>query len=237
MKDSYNPRVVGDDGLEGVIAGPSDAGKDEVLIELNDGREISVPASALTRGPDGTWHVDKRANPERGDIVVPVLAERLEVGKRKVPTGAVRVARETLHRDEQVSMPLERERVDVRRVVVDRPIERPLAVRREGDTIIVPVVEEVPVVDKQLRLKEELHITRRRSVEQHTETVNVREQQAHVERVDAAGRPRPADVVGETPAAGPEHRSILDPTRPAPSVLHPETPERPRRRNKVLRED
>ena len=46
--------IVGDDGLLGTVLGPSDK-PDEVAIRLHDGREISIPASALSRDPDGTW--------------------------------------------------------------------------------------------------------------------------------------------------------------------------------------
>jgi stress response protein YsnF len=62
-------------------------------------------------------------------------------------------------------------------------VESAPEIRTEGDVTIVPVLEEVVVVEKRLVLKEELHI--RRSVK--TETVEVpitlRKQRAVVERL------------------------------------------------------
>ena len=52
----------------------------------------------------------------------------------------------------------------------------------EGDTIILPVVEEVLVVERRLILKEEVRLRRVRTTRRHTETVTVREQVAVVTR-------------------------------------------------------
>ena len=115
-------------------------------------------------------------------------------------------------------MPLTRETAEVKRVFIDKPVNGPMSVRREGDTIIMPVVEEVATVHKQLVLKEEIHITRRRRTEHHEETVQLRTEHAEISRTDAAGQPvKPA-------ALPPEERSILDPTKPKPSVLGPRRP-------------
>ena len=201
-------RVVGDGGIRGVVAGPSQNAPDEIAIELEDGSEISVPSSAFVRQPDGTWYVhtdhpgsfrELRSEPG-ADTVIPVIAEELEVGKRKRTTGKVRVEKRTTEHDESVSMPLTRERAEVRRVLIDKPIDAPPPVRREGDTIILPVVEEVAVVEKRLILKEELHIRRHRTTEQHEETVTLRNEFADVQRSDAEGRPLTAEEPAHTDA-------------------------------------
>jgi uncharacterized protein (TIGR02271 family) len=150
----------------------------------------------------------------------------LDIGTRKRATGAVRVEKESTAHDETVSMPLTRERAEVRRVMIDKPVDGPLPSRREGDTIIMPVVQEVAVVEKRMILKEEIHITRHRSTEQHEETVTLHTEHAAVERTDASGRPiapqeRPVTVGSDDSPLPPEERSILDPTKPRPSVLGP----------------
>jgi uncharacterized protein (TIGR02271 family) len=230
MEGDY-PRVVGDGGIRGIVAGPSQGSADEVAIELDDGSEISVPATALTRQPDGTWYVHTDypgrftdlARQSRDETVVPVIAEDLEVGKRKRTTGKVRVAKETTEHDETVSMPLTRERAEVRRVLVDKPVDGPLPIRREGDTIILPIVEEVAVVQKHLVLKEELHIRRHRTTEQHDETVTLRQEHADVQRTDAEGR----EVVTSPPAVEhATHRPLLEPD--------PKAKPRRIRKNKVI---
>jgi len=166
MANQNQSRVVGEHGLSGVILGPSDSSSDEVAIALADGREISVPPSDLSLRPEGGWFLRTGNEPER-EIVLPVISEDLDIQKRKRTTGKVRVEKKSIAHDETVSMPLTSERADVKRVVINRPVDAAPAVRREGDTIILPVVEEVAVVEKRLMLKEEIHITRRRTTQQH----------------------------------------------------------------------
>jgi uncharacterized protein (TIGR02271 family) len=249
MADADYARVVSEGGLRGTILGPSDTGDDDVAIVLDDGREISAPASSLTRRNDGAWLIDtnraglgalEERHVDRSDseTVIPVVSEELDIDRRKTPVSTVRVAKHVTERQEEVSMPLTRERVDVRRVLVDRPVDGPLPVRREGDTLILPVVEEIAVVQKRLVLKEEIHATRRRSTEQHEQTVTLRSEHAEVDRVDTANRQLPLNVT-EQRAEQPGPRSLLDPNRPAPAILAPES--RPKRRrvreNKIIKED
>jgi len=234
MANQKQSRVVGEHGLSGVILGPSDSSPDEVAIALADGRQVSVPPSQLTLRPEGGWFLRTANEPDR-EIVLPVISEELDVQKRKRTTGKVRVEKESIAHDETVSMPLTRERADVRRVVINRPVTAVPAVRREGDTIILPIVEEVPVVEKRLMLKEEIHVTRRRTTEQHEETVTVRKEQAAVRRLDAEGKPQP--VESSPGVLPPEERSLLDPTKPRPSVLGPRRKSGSNSRKSLLRRD
>ena len=79
-----------------------------------------------------------------------------------------------------------RETVEVDRVAVGRYVDGPEAPRQEGDTLVVPVFEEVLVVEKRLVLKEEIRITRRRVSETAApQRVTLRSEEIVVER-DAA---------------------------------------------------
>ena len=135
--------------------------------------------------------MNKRTPHVAEETRVPVVEEELAVEKRPVPTGKLRVNKRIVEHPETIDLPLMRENVDVRRVVVGRDIDAIPEVRTEGDTIIVPVVEEVVLVEKRLRLKEELHITRRRRVERHEEQVTVRREEPELEHIDAGGRTEP----------------------------------------------
>jgi len=73
------------------------------------------------------------------------------------------------------------ERVEVERVPVDRAVDGPVAVRYDGDTIIVPVTEEVLIVQKQLRLVEEVHIRRVRVEKHDPQRVMLRRDEVRVE--------------------------------------------------------
>ena len=119
--------------------------------------------------------------------VIPVLEEELVVGKKPVKTGSVRVHKRVQERTRLVEMSLMQDTVDVRRVAVNRVVRTPPRIRREGDMIIVPVVEEEIVVTKRLVLKEELHLVRHRSKIRGKREVKVRREVAEVERVDAQG--------------------------------------------------
>ena len=72
----------------------------------------------------------------------------------------MRVHRRVLEHEEEIDMPLLSEHVQVRRVLLDRDVEGPLPIRKEGDTIVIPVVEEVLIVSRRYRLKEEVYVTK-----------------------------------------------------------------------------
>jgi stress response protein YsnF len=112
--------------------------------------------------------------------------------EQQVEIARVDVSTHTKTREVQISEELAREGVEVTTVPVGRRIDAVPAIRQEGDVTIVPVVEEVVVVERRLMLKEELHVRRVRSTHRHEETVTLRYQEAEVVR-------RPAD---STPGDG-----------------------------------
>ena len=107
------------------------------------------------------------------------------VYKERVTTDTVRLHKR-VHEDEQIlDIPVQTEAIEVERVPVGRWIDAPPDVRREGDTTVYPVVEEVLVVEKRLRLVEEVRVTRRQETRQVQERVGLRREEVVVER-DAA---------------------------------------------------
>ena len=157
----------------------------------------------------GGRRVRKPADPaaaqgqEKGDeAVIRLAAETLNVGKRVVETGRVRVRRTTTERLEKIKIPLTVETVEIRRVPIGKPIKRKPRVRETANEIIIPVVEEVVVVERRLVLKEELHIRKVRSTENHVEQVRLRQQNVTVDRV----APQSSDD-GQPPAARPKRPS------------------------------
>ena len=114
--------------------------------------------------------------------VIPLVEETATIGKRDVLTGRVRVQTVTDTVEELARADVQRETVEVTRVSIDRMVESAPEIRTEGDVTIVPVVEEVLVVEKRLLLKEELHIRRRIETETVEVPVILRKQRAIVER-------------------------------------------------------
>ena len=121
-------------------------------------------------------------------LLIPLVEERLALTKRQVAGGALRVSTRTEVRAQVAEREVDRYRVEVTRVPVGRVVEAAPAARTEGDTTVVPVIEERLVVVKQLFLTEELHIRHVVEREVKRETVPLRSQRAVVERRDASGR-------------------------------------------------
>ena len=123
-----------------------------------------------------------RASQERATI--PVVEEQAVVRKRKKVTGAVRVRTVVREAEELINEALASEQVEVERVPMKRWVEAPAPVRQEGDTTIISLHEEVVVVEKRLRLVEEVRITRKRSTHRTEERVTLRREEAVVERLE-----------------------------------------------------
>ena len=66
---------------------------------------------------------------------------------------------------------------------IQRVVDAPLPVREEHGTLIVPVLEEVLVVEKRLMLKEEIHIRTHRVETRQPQQVTLRREEVSVERV------------------------------------------------------
>ena len=133
------------------------------------------------------------AMPEQSEDAIPLAEEVAAVSVRRVATGRVEVRTLTDTFEETVRATLGQETVEVTRVPIDRQVETAPAIRTEGDVTIVPVLEEILVVEKRLVLKEEIHIRRTTRTEQFETPVTLRRQRAVVERREAAGIPQPED--------------------------------------------
>ncbi len=121
--------------------------------------------------------------------VIPVIHETLRVEKREYESGRVLVHKTVIERDEVTEVLLREQDLTVERVPVGRAVSEAPQTRQDGDTLIVPIMEEVVVVEKRLFLKEELHIRKRSS--ERTEQHKVRLRTEHVE-IEQTGR-KPSD--------------------------------------------
>ena len=189
-----------------------DTGDAQTLLRLTDGSQFLVPTELLTRRPDGRYDlylklreyavqpdsanvtqagsaesVAADASPvqpaQTGDTVVPVVEERLRVGKRTVQN-RVQLQKHVTERTETADVPLFQERVEIERVTHNRPVDEVSPARYEGDTMIVPLYEEVLVVSKQLRLVEEVRITTERSEHHDPQAVTLRREEVEVKRAE-----------------------------------------------------
>jgi uncharacterized protein (TIGR02271 family) len=134
---------------------------------------------------------DDRAPDKTGETVIPLLAEEVAVAKQVIETGRVQVSRVTHEREQLIDELLAHNTVEIDRTAIGRQIDAMPAVRDEGDTIVIPIVEEVLVIERRLLLKEEVRVRRVRSMERHQESVTLRHHEAVIRHLPA-----------EPPAAG-----------------------------------
>ena len=114
--------------------------------------------------------------------VLPLVEESLATHRRTVETGTVRVKTVLQHRDEVARAEIFRHAVSVEHVPINREIDEIPEPWEDGDVLVIPVVEEVLVVEKRLMLREELRVQRRRETDQIEQPVTLRSMQAVVER-------------------------------------------------------
>jgi len=125
---------------------------------------------------------------DKDDIIVPVIAEQLHVDAVPVLKGGVRVVKRIVGQEHLIEQELRREHVDVKRVKVHRVVDGPQDVIRNGNTTIIPVVEEVLRIERQWVVTEEIHLTRTEDTDTFRDMVVVNREEATVERFDASGQ-------------------------------------------------
>jgi hypothetical protein len=152
--------VFGESGRIGTLAAAARFldSRTEKTIQLDDGSEISVAADALTVQPDGSFYL-RDARPTAA------AAAPNEPPPTPAPARPPVVGKAT-------DAELFREGYSIERVQIDRIVAEPPVQRQEGDTLILPVVEEVLVVEKRLMLREEIRITRRREQVEQVRTID-----------------------------------------------------------------
>ena len=124
-------------------------------------------------------------------VRVPVHEEELRVEKTRAGAGEIEVRKDVVTEEQTVEVPVTREEVEIRRFTVDRPVSEARIVDT-GDTIRIPVIEERVVVDKDVRVAEEVEISKRAVTETQRVSDTVRREEINVEQegdVDVTGDP------------------------------------------------
>jgi uncharacterized protein (TIGR02271 family) len=116
---------------------------------------------------------------------IPVVEEELQVGKRAVRRGGVRVYSHVVEQPVQEDVKLREEHVRVERRPADRPASGDDVSRMRDQSIEVEEITEEPVVQKRARVREEVVVGK--DVTERTEQVRdtVRRTEVDVEKLDA----------------------------------------------------
>ena len=152
---------------------------DQIAAERSRYQSASLRSSDNLLAPDGT-----RVDQVDQGTVLPVVREDLELGKREVDLGTVRVFSRTETRPVEEQVQLREERADIERRAVDRPATEADLKAFEGGSIEIHETSERPVVSKTARVVEEVVV----GTEASTRTEMVSEQLRNtVVEVDKGG--------------------------------------------------
>ena len=204
MSEQLATTLVDKNGARGTILRvehQSDEAGPQVVVQMDNGYKLLIPAQVLIERKDGSYFLplslrelgaaDEAPAHNGNDMtVMPVIVEEIDVQRRTVEQGRVRVTKKVHEQEKVVDEPLTAEEVDVKRIKVDRVVDAPVPVRYVGDTMIVPLLEEMLVVEKRLVLKEELHITKRQVETHRPQQIILRSEEAIVDRFNAQGELR-----------------------------------------------
>jgi stress response protein YsnF len=185
---SADPVVTDRDGRSGTV---ESTGGGRVRVRLPSGAIVDLPGDLARPEPDGTYRADVSfAALDGGErAVFHEVDERVRVETRVRETGRVRARVVTDTVEEPVEADGWRETVAVERVPVGREVEAAEPPREEGGVTVIPVYEEVLVVQKRLVLREEVRLTTRREPVPGPERVTLRRQRVEVERLPPPGGP------------------------------------------------
>jgi uncharacterized protein (TIGR02271 family) len=114
---------------------------------------------------------------------VPVMEEELQLGKRAVQRGGVRVYSHVVEQPVEESIELREEHVNVERRPVDRPVEGGDMARMKDQSVEVTEMAEEPVVSKRARVREEVVVGKETTKRTEKVSDTVRRTEVEVERL------------------------------------------------------
>jgi stress response protein YsnF/sporulation protein YlmC with PRC-barrel domain len=121
---------------------------------------------------------------KNGETTIPVIKENFEVGKRQEETGGIRIHKRVVDEPVEQKVNLREEHVKVDRRNVDRPATDADFDHSKDEDIEIREHAEVPVVNKEARVVEEIRV--KKEVTEHDETVkgSVRNTEVHVDELE-----------------------------------------------------
>lgn len=196
-----NARVVDREGSEIgslVAVEEGDAGS-IVIARTPDGRDIGIPYEQvdLSASTDEVVVVDLHASsleiPAEGERAeqygtIALAEEEMNVSTHWAEKGRVLIRKRVETVPQEKTVELAQEGVVVERVPINEVIEELPQVRTEGETTVIPVVEEVLVVEKRYRLVEEVRVTSTRTTKEHTIREDLRREVVDIDEERTPGQ-------------------------------------------------
>ena len=116
-------------------------------------------------------------------FTLPVVEETVHVDKKTIETGKVKISKTVKVDTETVNLLQVQDDVEIERIAINEFVQTPPPpLRYEGDTIIIPVMQEVTITEKRLLLIEEVRITKRKVESKESQEVVLRKEEIKVQR-------------------------------------------------------
>lgn len=192
--------VVATDGevgtVEAVVADPTTGEPNLLVVRTRAGERVEVPIALVAAGStarevrlsvagDALTTGMTALNLVGDRLMVPVREEVLVPTTRPIELGTVRIHKRIETVPAETVVEVMHDEVAVERVAVDRQVDAVPAPRHEGETLIIPVVEEVLVTEKRLMLREEIRVTRRQVSQSVPVRDTVRREVIEIEEITA----------------------------------------------------
>lgn len=203
MADHYN------EGAHVVSMDDEDVGvvfrvdEDVLLVHVPDSeRELRVPYNVIDEAastPDRVViqgalgelgpHSDKDARvTEPGDTqTLRLVGEEAIAHVHEVDRGRLVIDKRVEMVPHEAKVDVGTDKIDIDRVPINEEVDTPPSTRQEGDTLIVPVIEEVLVVTKRYRVVEEVRVRKHRDVETRTFNEELKREVVDVREIDEEG--------------------------------------------------
>jgi uncharacterized protein (TIGR02271 family) len=178
-----------DEGWSGFDANATDTAYNAFA---GGGRAANTSAPEVTAEHQRLVNAPRAATASQNQVSVPVVEEQLQVGKREVERGGVRVETHVTETPVEENVNLREEHVNVERRPVDYTFHGTESEAFKESLVEIREAYEELVVNKKARVVEEVVVNK--DVEQRTETVHetLRRTDVNVEQIDKTGKARTA---------------------------------------------
>ncbi len=191
LGQSEQPTLIPLDEIKSVRSAEEVNRRETHLLPVEEGNLASgtaattVPTdmgSGVTGQNPSSLATDTSTMMERnGEILIPIASERLNIAKRVVDLGELRIHKKVEQIEEVQSVSVTHDELVVERIPMNQPLDAPLQPRTENDVLIIPIMKEVLVVQRQLVLVEEVRVSKRYVTEEHEVREPVRRERVELE--------------------------------------------------------
>lgn len=183
---------------------------DERAAQWGKSGEVDERAALLRRGGEQA---------EGGETTIPVVEEQLQVGKREMQKGGVRVVSRSTEKPVEETVTLRAEHATVKRRPADRAATESDKAFKDQSFDVRGTAEEA-VVSKTSRVVEEVVIGKEGSTREQTVRGNVRRTDVDVQQLAQGGETRDQRDRQQSGYGGPERRMKANPNYGGPERRH-----------------